>query len=768
MARLIRTEKEVEGNYTEQWIVVEEDALDQWPAGPLEVVGRPAPRIDGLQRARGEARYTADITFPGMLHAAVVRSPHARARVLSIGLDAALAAPGVRGVLVPSELHDPSSQSRLVGAGADRALTARVGFVGAPVAAVAADTQEQADAAAALVIVDWEVLQPLLDPDEAVSREEFVSEPSSYARGDLDRGLAEADVVVEAEYRTQVVLHNALETHQSVARWEGETLELYTSTQHIWGVRRTLADTFDLPPNRVRVVCEYMGGGFGAKNGARTDAFVAAAFARQTGRPVRCALDRREENLAAGNRNGTIQRLVVGARSDGTLTALGGEFVNAVGYSGFSPSTAGPMQLLYACPNVRTTELGARINTAPNAAFRAPGFVEGTFGLECLLDELAARLDLDPLELRRRNHSDHDASDERPFSSKQLLECYRRAEEHWARGDEVRGRSQGPWRHGVGLASQVWFGGGGPPSYAWVRLGSDGRAQVITAMQDIGTGTRTAMAQIAAEELGLPLDAVEVSLGDSARGPYASIAAGSSTTPSMGPAVRAAAADAARQLIEIAAQRHHLEERVLSLRGGNIVSADGGSWPITDVTGLLDDGQILGKGARGPNPAGMRVLTFGVQVAEVAVDIETGEVRVDRIAAIHDVGRVINPLGARSQVEGGIIQGLGHTLSEQRLNDPRTGDVLTRTLDAYKLPTIADVPEIVADFVDEPDAHLTNLGSKGLGEPPIIPTSAAIANAIRDATGADVRSLPVTREEMLRALREARERTRDTVEAPPA
>jgi xanthine dehydrogenase YagR molybdenum-binding subunit len=281
---------------------------------------------------------------------------------------------------------------------------------------------------------------------------------------------------------------------------------------------------------------------------------------------------------------------------------------------------------------------------------------------------------------------------------------------------------------------------------------------VITAMQDIGTGTKTAMAQIAAEELGIPVDHVEVAIGDSARGPYASISAGSSTVPSMGPAVRAAAHDAARQIIEIAAQRYHLEERVLSLRDGKVVSTDGGSWPLEEVTGLLEEAQILGKGARGPNPTGMRVLTFGVQVAEVAVDVETGEVRVERIVAIHDVGRVINPLGASSQVEGGIIQGLGHTLSEQRLIDPESGTVLNPTLDAYKLPTIADVPEIVTDLIDVPDEHLTNLGAKGLGEPPIVPTAAAIANAIRDATGADVRSLPITREEMLRALAEAREK----------
>jgi xanthine dehydrogenase YagR molybdenum-binding subunit len=334
----------------------------------------------------------------------------------------------------------------------------------------------------------------------------------------------------------------------------------------------------------------------------------------------------------------------------------------------------------------------------------------------------------------------------------------------------VRAKNEGPWRYGVGLASQVWYGGGGPPSYAWIRVGADGHVQVVTAMQDIGTGTRTAMAQIAAEELGVPLDDVRVSLGDSGRGPYASISAGSSTVPSMGPAVRAAAADVKRQLLEIASQRFDREERVLDITDGQIVSSDGGSWPLEEITGLLEDGQILGKGARGPNPAGMRVLTFGVQVAEVAVDVETGEVRVDKVVAIHDVGRVINTLGASSQVEGGIIQGIGHTLSEERILDPETGAPLTRTLDTYKLPTIADVPEIVTDLVDVPDPHLTNLGSKGLGEPPIVPTAAAIANAIRDATGADVRSLPITHEEMLRALREAeaRKREREPVGASPA
>jgi CO/xanthine dehydrogenase Mo-binding subunit len=753
LARLIRTEKEVEGRYEEVWIVVDEDALEQWPAGPLTTVGRDAPRVDGLDRARGQIEYTADVKLPGMLHTAVLRSPYARARVTRINLEAARAARGVRGVVGPGELD---------------VLKEEPGHVGQAVAAVAAETFGQARTALEQLDVQWDVLEPLLDPDEAVKQESFVSEVKEYERGDFERGMSDGDVVVEAEYRTQVVLHNSMETHQAVCHWEDDGITVYISTQYIWGIRDAMASQLDLPPDKVRVICHAMGGGFGAKNGPGDYTPIAAELAKRTARPVKCALTRREENIAAGNRNATIQRLTAAAKSDGTLVALGGDFINAIGLSGWSASTEGPMKMLYACENVRTVQYPAKLNLPPMAAFRAPGFVEGTFALECLLDEVAAKLDMDPLELRRRNYASSDRVDDRPFSSKNLEECYRRAEPHWAKHDEVRARSSGPWKHGIGLASQIWYGGGGPPSYAWIRLGADGRAQVVTAMQDIGTGTRTAMAQIASEELGIPLEHVRVSLGDSARGPFASISAGSSTIPSMGPAVRSAAADVKRELIELAAQRFHLEERVLDIRNGNIVSTDGSSWPLTEITGLLEDGQILGKGSRGPNPTGMQVLTFGVQVAEVAVDVETGEVRVDKIVAIHDVGRVINTLGASSQVEGGIIQGIGHTLSEERITDPATGSILTRTLDAYKMPTIADVPEIVTELVDIPDLHLTNLGSKGLGEPPIIPTAAAIANAIRDATGADVRSLPITREEMLRALREADAREKERRGAPAA
>jgi len=324
LARLIRTEKEVEGRFEEVWLVSEEDPLEQWPEGPLDVVGRPAVRQDGPERVRGEARFTSDLQLPGLLQAAILRSPYAHARVTRIDFTRALAAPGVRAALGPGEA---------------KGLEEEAGHAGAAVAAVAADTFGQARAALRAIEVEWEELEVVLDPQEAVARGQLTTEPARHERGDFERALGEADVVVESTYRTSVVLHNSMETHQAVCEWVGDTLNVHISTQYIWGVRAEVAEGLGIPADKVRVVCEFMGGGFGSKNGPGEYTFVAAELARRTGRPVRCALTRREENTAAGNRNATIQKLVAAARSDGTIVAFGGEFVNAVGWSGWSTMT---------------------------------------------------------------------------------------------------------------------------------------------------------------------------------------------------------------------------------------------------------------------------------------------------------------------------------------------------------------------------------------------------------------------------------------------
>ena len=367
-----------------------------------------------------------------------------------------------------------------------------------------------------------------------------------------------------------------METHQVVCDWDGDTLDVYISTQYVWGVRDDVAEELELPADKVRVVCEYMGGGFGAKNEPGDYTFVAAELAKRTGRPVKCALTRREENVAAGNRNATIQRLTSARAADGTLVALGGEFVNAVGWAGWSAIDRRPdADALRLRQPAHDDRYGAKLNTPPMKAFRAPGFVEGTFGLECLLDELAAKLDLDPLELRRKNYADVDDGDAVLLEEPDGV-LRRRAEAHWerrARGaralDATRGSAASAWRRRSGTAAAA------RRRYAWIRLGSDGRAR--RRHRDAGRRHRHEDGDGADRGRGarLPARARRVSLGDTARGPYASISAGSSTTPSMGPAVRAAAADAKRQMIEIAAQRYDREERVLDIEDGNVVSADG-------------------------------------------------------------------------------------------------------------------------------------------------------------------------------------------------
>jgi xanthine dehydrogenase YagR molybdenum-binding subunit len=385
VARLIKSEKEVEGRYEEVWTLVEEDALDQWPPGPGDVVGRPAVRLDGYEKARGIARYTGDLQLPGTLHAALLRSPFARCRVRRIDLAVAAAAPGVLAVIGPGELESLDSESN---------------FEGSAVGAVAAETMAQAEAAVRLIDVEWEELEPLLDADEAVRRGSLIADTRRYDRGDYDAGISAADAVVEAEYRTQTLNHNSMETHQCVCEWRGDSLDVHVSTQYIWGVRNDLAAQLGLAPDKVRVICEFMGGGFGSKAGVDNYMLIAAELSKHTGRPVRCSVTRRDENVVSGNRNATLQRVTAAARADGTLTALGGEYTCALGWDGWLVPTAGPVQLLYACDNVRTVEHGAKLNLPPMAAFRAPGFVEGTWSLECVLDKLAAELGIDPLELR--------------------------------------------------------------------------------------------------------------------------------------------------------------------------------------------------------------------------------------------------------------------------------------------------------------------------------------------------------------------------------
>ena len=759
--RIVRNRVEFEGVVTEELALVDGTDLKAYAAdATLTAIGKPTTRVDGPQRVTGRARYTQDIALPGMLHVRILRSPYPRARVRKVDASRALALPGVRGVL--HRFNAPKAAFR----GEDTIFREEVRFVGDEVAAIAADDEATAADALALLSVDYEVLPYVVDLEDALrddaprlEEKGNVTESGSYSRGDAPRALRAArsagtgGALVEATYRTATQLHNSLETHSAVAAWDGDDLTVWESTQHVFGVRAGLKLALGIPFARIRVVCDYMGGGFGSKGGAGKYTIVAALFARQLGRPVRCVLTRHEENLAAGNRSATLQTVKIAA-SRGRITAIEHVSWSNSGQGKWVANPTGPTNGLYDIPNVRTRSWRVATNTGALAAFRAPGYVEGTFALESAIDELALRIGVDPLALRLRHaRRATDPQTGKRYSQKRLVDCFEigAREIGWERRRDEGTRGSAPHRRrGFGVAGQYWGGGGGPPAYATVHLDPDGSVVVRSGTQDIGTGTRTIIAQIAAEELGVAVDRVRVEIGDTSS-PYGPISAGSLTVASVGPAIRLAAADARVQLLQAAAGLLEVRASELRLAGGNIVSA-GARTPIGEVLSKIDNYTVIGRGSRHPNPEAFSLKTFGAQFAEVEVDTRTGDVFVQHIVAVHDIGRIVNPLTAASQVEGGVIQGLGFALTEERILDRPTGRVLNANLEGYKVPTVRDVPKITVRFIDVADRRANNLGSKGLGEPPIIPTPGAVANAVANAIGVRVRTTPITPARVLEAL----------------
>ncbi len=781
--RFITTTIEVEGREETKVVELPGRALAPWEAdAALAIVGHPVARVDALEKVTGAAVYTADRVAPGMLHAVLVRSTIPRGRA-TVDLEPAR---GVPGFIDAITFNDLPSGSKPVRAGGVRFLDPDVTYAGQPVACVCAETSGQARAAARAVRLSYAPLPGAVTAAQAIAggappvraRGGNVSRssPVEASRGDVERGLAEAEVVVRGRYTTSSALHTAMEPHGALAEWHGDQLTIHEGTQGIFAVRDEVAAAMGIPRSRVRVVMEHMGGGFGAKNHAGAHTYAAAFLARRTGRPVRCVLDRAGEQVDTGHRAPCTIDVTLGARRDGTLTAIVAAALVDQGISGWEASTTKIFHELYACPNVRTTEVFALSNTHAMAAFRGPGHTEGAFALERAMDELARELGMDPLAFRLRNHADHDQEKSRPYSGGPLRRCLEEGarrfgwEGRHARS-EAPGRAEtmpgigeragtfpagGPprWRRGFGLAAQVWPAGGGPPAYATVRLHPDGSVDVLTGTQDLGTGARTIMAQVAAEALGARLADVRVILGDTERTPYTGNSWGSMTTPSVAPAVRMAAEEARQHLLEAASEVLGVERDRLATGGGMITRRDGGDpVPIADITCRLGDVTITGHGSRGPNQPGVAFTTFGAQFAEVEVDTATGHVRVVRITAVHDVGRVLNPLLARSQLEGGIIQGLGLALFEERIIDERLGRPLTTGIHDYKVPTMADIPDIDASCLAAVDTTANPVGARGLAEPPIIPTAPAIANAVADALGVPVNDLPLAPWRILGAIR---------------
>jgi len=751
--RFVETAVEVEGRTETRIVEIPASEPAPWTdAAPLAVVGARVPRVDAEEKVTGRARYTADIARPGMLHAVFRRAPIPRGRIRTLDLAPARAVPGVYDVLGPGDAPEKT-----------RLFSREIFYAEQPVAAVCADTRAAAIRAAHAIVVEYDpapfavTFEQAVAPDAPKVRAKgnlYPGSPIVESRGDLDAGLRAADVVIRREYRTPVALHSALEPHGAVAEWEGDRLTVWESTQGIFRVREHVAKALGVPMSKVRVIKEQMGGGFGAKNGAGAHTYAAALFARRTGRPVRCVNDREAEQTDSGNRPATTQRVTLGAKRDGTLTAIHLVADVPLGISGWE---GGPGQFyheMYACPNVRTEETFAYVNTSGMQAFRGPGYTEGAFGLESAMNALARELHMDPIALRVKNFAERDPRKNRPYTGNRLLECYEEGARRFGWKTVNREPSTvNRKRRGVGLASQVWPTGGGPPAYALVRINSDATVEVLTGTQDLGTGARTVLAQIAAEALGAKLEHVRMIIGDTQSLPYTGNSWGSMTTASVGPAVRMAAEDARHQLVEAAATMLAATPDALEVRDSRLIVRDTDrTMTFAEVTGQLGDVMIIGKGSRGPNPPDVAIMTFGAQFAEVEVDVETGIVRVLRIVAVHDAGRIINPLLAESQLEGGILQGLGYALFEERVLDRTLGRQLNANLHDYKIPTMADVPVIEAFFVPGADPRANHTGARGLAEPPIIPTAPAIAAAVADAIGAEVSEIPLTPWRVLEAL----------------
>jgi xanthine dehydrogenase YagR molybdenum-binding subunit len=709
-------------------------------------IGRSTPRVDGREVVTGRAKYTHDVKLRGMLIGKILRSPHAAAEVVSIDLAPALAVPGVLASLKLAE--------------------GKVRYAGQQVAAVAAVDERTAEKALALVkvqyrtlpfVVDWEKAR---DPNAPQVRDgkPNVEKLNEYARGDLDKGFAEADVVFEGTYRTGFEVHHTAETHGSVAVWEGDHLVVYDSTQNVHGVRDGLARALKVPAANVTVIKNYMGGGFGSKLSMGEYSVVAANLARQTGRPVKVLLSRRDNAVCVGYRPSSHQTYKIGAKKDGTLTAF--SLLNyASGGIAAGDDVSEPVVDIYKCPNGKVEEHTVFTNVGAQRAMRAPGHTPGDFGLESAMDELAAALDMDPLELRRKNYSTKNLGDTGlPYSSKGLDQCYELGAKAigWERRNRRPGEggAAGPLRRGLGMATSIWFGAGVPGTLADVVLYPDMSVEVVCGTQDLGTGTRTHMAVVAAETLGLEPKEITVKIGNSDY-PWAPLSGGSLTAPSVAPAVRDAALKAVERLKAVAAARLKVEagDIVMGERKFSSKSDPAKSAPFADVYRDLRRETVF-HGERGGMPGDKYAFnTFGAHFAEVEVNIETGRVRVLRYVAAQDSGQVVSKLTAESQVVGGVTQGLSAGLFEERVMDDATGNVVNPNLRDYKIATSLDIPEITPIFADVVDPNINNLGVKGLGEPARVPSSGAIANAVYNAIGVHVREIPMTPQRVLEALK---------------
>ncbi len=730
----------------------------------LSVEGTSLDRVEGAAKVTGRAHYTADLTPPGLAHAVAVQSPVAHGRIAEIDTAPALRAPGVLAVITH---HDAPRLSPSIvamdttgergGAGTQH-LPLQDDVIhhwGQHVAVVVAESFEQARHAAALVRARYDAERPVLDmdgPDAApfTPTKVWGAAPET-KHGDVAAGLAAADVRVDATYVTQVQHHNSMELHSTVAAWDGDALTLYEPSTWVYGVRKTVAGWFGLFEHQVRVVQHHIGGSFGHKGPTWPHVALAVMAARRVGRPVRLTLTRPQEFTSVGYRPRIRHRVRLGATRDGRLTALSHEALAQT--APFDTRVVAPVtattRKLYACDNVETSYRLVHLNRNGPFTMRGPGETPGLFAVESAMDELACALGIDPLELRLRNHADADPESGRPWSSKRLRACYAEAAARfgWAARDprprSMRARDGGA-RVGWGMATAAYHAKA-EKTAARARLAPDGAGghlvTVESATADPGTGARTVMTQVAADALGVPPERVRFHLGDTHL-PEAPIAAGSQTTASVGPAVRAACLALRDKLRALAAaQGHPLGD------GGDALAGYAAALARAGLDAVDADAAVAPPEAA---TAEYTRYSFGAHFCEVLVAPATGAVRVARHVAAFDVGRVLNPRTTVSQLRGGLIWGIGQALTEGTHYDPHTGKVVNDNLADYHVPVNADVPDLDAFFVDADDPRELNpLGTKAVGEIATVGAAAAVANAVYHATGVRVRDLPITPDRLL-------------------
>lgn len=749
---------------------------------PLAVgnIGQPLSRVDGRLKVTGAARYSSEYEVENLVHACLVQSTIPRGRVTAIDTSAAEAAPGVLGVL--THLNAPKSrklsdkQTPEDSEPRDPGLlqSDEIFYAGQHIAVVVASTLERAEHAATLVRVTYDE-QPFTTDisgrtDATFAPESVNTKPPDYKRGDTEKGLAEADVVIDERYTTPEQTNNPLGLFATIAVWDGtdgnEHLTLYDSTQGVNNVLRAVAGWLGLKQNQVRVVSHFMGGGFGAGIRAWPHSALAAMAAKHVRRGVKLVLTRDQMFTSVGHRPATLQHVRIGARSDGRFTAIEHHGTSPTSaFSEFGENLTTSARVLYSCPNVTTTYRLVRTNTNTPTFMRAPGESTGQFAFESAVDELAYKLKIDPIELRLINYAERDEEQDLPFSSKSLRECYQLGAEKFGWGNrtmEPRSMHDNRYLIGYGVASAMYPAFRMPTEARAVIYKdidgsgeSDVRAVVQTATADIGPGTYTVMTQIAADALGLPIERVRFELGDTSL-PRSPVQGASQTVGAVGSTVHEACLKARSELLALTREdeRSPLSNHIDS----DIEAREGRFFVRIDPTRTEAYAEILTRAGRthveakvttqaGDEEKQFSMASYGAQFAEVRVDEEIGRLHVRRTLGAFGIGRVINPQTARSQIFGGMVWGVGQALLEETHTDHRFGRYINPNLGEYHVAVHADAaPEMEVYFIDEHDEHINQIGAKGCGELGFIGVTPAIANAVFHATGRRIRCLPITPE----------------------